>query len=113
MNAENNLEFFHDLLDSLKNPLLFADTGHVVRYLNKAAAAFYPDGNELLGRSLLDCHNPESQRSMRKILAQMEQGLEEELITDNAKRRIYMRAVRSSTGALLGYYERFEPPRGE
>jgi len=43
----------------------------------------------------------------------MKQGLDEELITDNKKYRIYMRAVRSETGTLIGYYERYEPPRGQ
>lgn len=106
-------KFFRELLDSFKNPVLFADTGHIVRYANRAAERFYPDGDKLLGRSLFDCHNQQSQQQMKDILQRMEAGLDEELITDNPKRRIYMRAVRDSSGKLLGYYERFEPPRGE
>jgi len=43
------------VLDSLKDPLLFADTEHVIRYMNKAAIAYYSEGESLLGRSLLDC----------------------------------------------------------
>lgn len=108
-----DLNFFYDLLDSFKNPVLFADTGHVVRYANRAAEQFYPDGDQLIGRSLFACHNQQSQQQMIGILRQMEVGLDETLITDNEKRRIYMRAVRSRDGSLLGYYERFEPPRGE
>jgi len=108
----NNIAFFQELLDSFKNPVLFADTGHVVRYANRAAQQFYPDGDQLIGRSLFDCHNQQSQQQMVDILQQMEAGLDEVLITDNEKRRIYMRAVRSRSGELRGYYERFEPPRG-
>jgi len=106
-------DFFRNLLDSFKAPVLFADTGHIVRYANRAAESFYPDGDKLVGRSLFDCHNEKSQRQMIAILQQMEAGLEEILITDNEKRRIYMRAVRNQAGGLLGYYERFEPPRGQ
>ncbi len=40
----------------------------------------------------------------------MRTGLEERLITDNEKHRIYMRAVRDENGQVLGYYERYEPP---
>jgi nitrogen-specific signal transduction histidine kinase len=109
----DDLEFFQDLLNSFKNPVLVADTGHIVRYANRAAEKFYPDGASLLGRSLFDCHNSQSQQQMTEILLQMEQGLEEKLITDNEIQRIYMRAVRSKEGQLLGYYERFEPPAGE
>ncbi len=98
------------LLDSLKDPLLFADTDHIIRYMNKAAIAHYDEGAALLGRSLLDCHNEESCRQMVEILAEMLDGLEERLITDNEKHRIFMRAVRDENGRVLGYYERYEPP---
>ena len=49
---------------------------------------------------------------MRSLHACRE-GLEEELITDDERRRIYMRAVRDGDGKLLGYYERYEVPRGQ
>jgi nitrogen-specific signal transduction histidine kinase len=98
------------ILDSLKNPLLFADTAHVIQYMNKAAIAHYDEGEDLLGRSLLDCHNEVSQATMVEVLDAMHAGEEERLITDNEKHRIYMRAVRDAKGRLLGYYERYEPP---
>jgi hypothetical protein len=102
--------FMKTLLDSLKDPFLFADTGHIIRYMNKAAIAHYEEGEALLGRSVLDCHNETSRRQMIEILAAMQAGLEERLITDNEKHRIFMRAVRDADGRLLGYYERYEPP---
>jgi PAS domain-containing protein len=99
------------ILDSLKDPVLFADTEHVTRYMNKAAIAHYEEGESLIGRSLLDCHNERSQQAMIEILAEMHQGLEERLITDDEEHRIYMRVVRDVGGRVLGYYERYEPPR--
>jgi PAS domain-containing protein len=102
------------ILDSLKDPLLFADTAHVTRYMNKAAVAHYEEGMSLIGRSLLDCHNERSQQMMIKILAAMQaEGLEERLITDDEEHRIFMRAVRGPDGQVLGYYERYEPPTKE
>jgi len=98
------------ILDSLKDPLLFADTDHVTRYMNQAAVEYYDEGRELIGRSLLECHNDRSQQMMVEILAAMHAGEEERLITDNKKHRIYMRAVRDQDGRVLGYYERYEPP---
>jgi len=104
--------FLAAILDSLKDPVLVADPEHVIRYMNKAAIAHYREGEALLGRSLLDCHNAESQQMMRDILTAMQHdGLEERLITDDEKHRIFMRAVRDAQGRLLGYYERYEPPR--
>jgi hypothetical protein len=99
-----------NILDSMKNPVLFADRGHTVRYMNRAAVQHYSQGEALLGSSLFDCHNANSGRIMREVFAEMEGGLDERLITDNERHRIYMRAVRDGDGGLLGYYERFEPP---
>lgn len=98
------------ILDSLKDPLLFADTAHTIRYMNRAAIAYYEEGESLMGRSLLDCHNAQSQATILEILDAMHAGLEERLITDNEQHRIYMRAVRDAEGRVLGYYERYEPP---
>ena len=103
------------LLDSMKDPVLFADMNHRILYMNKAAIAHYEEGRRLIGRSLLDCHEERSRRDIIEILAEMEAGLDERLIADNEKHRIYMRAVRDETGRVLGYYERYEPsvrPKG-
>ena len=97
-------------LDSLKAPYLFTDLNHTIRYMNAAAVANYTGGEDLLGTSLLECHNKESQKIILEIFEEMKTGLEERLITDNEKYRIYMRAVRDAEGKLLGYYERYEPP---
>ena len=102
--------FMAAILDSLKEPVLVADTEHVTRYMNKAAIAHYEEGTSLIGRSLLDCHNEQSQQMMKEILAEMHGGLEERLITDNEEHRIFMRVVRDAEGTVLGYYERYEPP---
>ncbi len=98
----------HALLDSLIEPIVFVDTNHIVRYLNKAAVLHFKEGRTLLEKSILDCHNDQSNKEIITILAKMKQGLDEQLITDNDKQRIFMRAVRDSKGQLLGYYERYE-----
>lgn len=97
------------LLDSIKDPVLFAHTQHVIRYMNKAAIGHFDDGAALLGRSLLDCHNEDSRRKIIEISAAMEIGEDERLINEDDKQRIYMRAVRDTDAKLLGYYERYEP----
>ena len=105
--------FLAAVLDSLKDPVLVADTDHVTRYMNRAAVAHYEEGESLIGRSLLDCHNKQSQQMMIEILVEMHQGLDERLITDDEENRIYMRVVRDPDGRVLGYYERYEPPGGK
>lgn len=102
--------FYISLLNSIKDPILVADTNHIVQYMNKAAIAHYSEGEKLLNTNLLKCHNEESQNMMIEILAEMQNGLKEKLITDNEKHRIFMRSVRDDKGTLLGYFERYEPP---
>ena len=100
------------LLDSFKNPVVFADTEHAIIYMNRSAIERFADngGSKIIGTSLLECHNDQSQKVMFEILAAMQNGEDERLITDSEKHRAYMRAVRDSAGNLLGYYERYEPP---
>ena len=102
--------FYESLLNSIKDPILVADTNHIVQYMNKSAIAHYSEGEKLLKTNLLECHNEESQKMMIEILIEMQNGLEEKLITDNEKYRIFMRAVRDTDGNLVGYFERYEPP---
>ena len=96
------------ILDSVTEPILFADTSHTIRYMNKAAVAHYEEGEGWLGKSLLECHNQGSQELMTEILEAMKGGESERIIADGKERRIYMRAVRGVDGRLIGYYERYE-----
>ena len=98
------------ILDSLVDPIAFCDTGHIIRYMNRAAIAHYKSGEKLLGTSLLDCHNSASCEMILNTYSEFRKGLEEQLITDNKKHRIYMRAVRDEMGTFIGYYERYAPP---
>ena len=97
------------VLDSFIDPVLVADTEHTVIYMNAAAVDHYTGGETLMGTSLLDCHNEDSQKVMIEVLAALRAGEEERLISDDEKRRIYMRAVRDEEGEVVGYYERYEP----
>ena len=99
------------LLDSLKQPFVFVDTGHVIRYMNRPAIERYRDRPAQVGRSIFDCHNEASNRKIVEVFGRLQQGLDEEIITDNQDHRVYMRAVRDRDGNLIGYYERFEPPQ--
>jgi hypothetical protein len=104
-----NADLFAAILDGLRDPVLVADPAHIICYMNRAAMAHYKEGATLLGTSLLACHNAQSQHMIHEIWEAMHHGLEEQLITDGEKVRIFMRAVRGPDGELLGYYERYEP----
>ena len=109
--AAADLELLEAFLDSLHDPFLFVDTDHVIRRMNRVAIAHYKEGESLIGRSIFDCHNERSCRVIREVFAAMQDGEEERPIADNRRHRIFMRAVRDRAGCLIGYYERYEPPR--
>ena len=108
-----NHETMAALLDSLKDPLMFVDTSHTIRYMNKAAIAHFDAGEALLGTSLMDCHNEQSQKTIIEVMAAFRTGENEQIISDTDKHRIYMRVVRDPDGEVLGYYERYAPPAKE
>ena len=99
-----------DILNSFKDPLVFVDTQHIIRYMNTAAIQHYNEGANLLNRSVFTCHNNQSKEMIRSVFSAFQAGEVERLITDDEKHRIYMRAVRDEGGQLIGYYERYEPP---
>jgi PAS domain-containing protein len=100
------------ILESIKDPLLFVDVGHIICYMNRAAIEHFDDGEALLGRSVMDCHNERSCETIRQTLTALEAGEDERLIATTETNRIYMRAVRSPDGDVIGYYERYEPIGG-
>ena len=108
----NPPEYLTALLDSLPQEVVFADGEHVIRYMNKRALACQKQGAALLGTSLMNCHNEQSQAMIRAIWARLEAGEEEVLYHDKPGLRMYMRAVRNGEGRLIGYFERRESGGG-
>lgn len=100
MDKENIIEA---ILESLPKSIVAADRNHVITYMNKAARDEHTD---LVGASLLDCHNEDSVRKIREIARRLEAG--EELITlrdEVGFIKSYFRAVRDGQGVFSGYYE--------
>jgi PAS domain-containing protein len=57
------------LLDGLQGEIVIADENIDIVYMNEVALRHYEKdgGAALIGRSLLDCHNPESGRKIREM----------------------------------------------
>jgi transcriptional regulator with PAS, ATPase and Fis domain len=106
-----NQEFFKHIVDGYNNPIVFVDTQHVIRYMNKAALKRYEKrgGAGLIGTSVFDCHREESNKKILDVLELLRDGEDEKQVTvskDNFN--IYMCVVRDGEGQVVGYYERFE-----
>ncbi len=104
-------DILNAILDSLIDEITFVDMEHTIRYMNPAAKKHYARFGDVTGQSIFLCHNEQSARRIRDIFSQLQEGVAEVLYIDDQEHQVYLRAVRDKTGKLVGYYERYAPPR--
>ena len=67
--------------------------------------------DKLIGRSLLECHNKESQEKIRQVTEWFAQDESHNIVytfyNEKQNKDVYMVALRDS-GKLIGYYEKHE-----
>ena len=101
------------ILDAYPYPIVFADCGHVIRYMNKRARYHYYEERgyrDLIGKSLFDCHrDPKSVEMIKTSVEKLKNHGNEIFLKVNARNeRIIITPVRDENGQLVGYFERFE-----
>ena len=105
-------ETYQAILDSIPHRLVFVDCDHVIRYLNRAAKAwFYAKRGhaDLVGKSLFACHKPESRDKILALYQRLCQGEDAVFVkVTKEQEKASMIAVRDAQGRLIGYWERFE-----
>lgn len=103
---------YEAILDSIPYPLVFVDTSHIIRYLNKRAKYHYYQERgykDLVGKSVFDCHKEMSKEKVMAIVEKLASHGQEVFLKVNARNeRLYVTPVRDSDGSLIGYYERME-----
>ncbi len=106
-------QMFEAILDAFPYPIVFVDTEHVIRYVNRCGRYQYNSERgypELVGRSLFDCHLYSSSREKISECANKlaNHSMEIFLGVNARNHRVYMNPVRDAGGNLIGYFERFE-----
>lgn len=101
-------KMFEMLLESLKDPFVFVDKEHIIRFANSKGKKHYAKFGDFVGKSIFDCHNEQSSKAIRNIFEKLSAGKEEVLFENKNGRRLYMRGVFNEDGTLEGYYERYE-----
>jgi len=100
------------ILDALPFPIVFVDTTHTIRLMNKRAKFHYYEERgyrDLIGKSVFDCHNETSKERILKIVETLKNhGREVFLTVAGNNERLYVTPVRNEAGELIGYFERFE-----
>ncbi|MFH0783725.1 MAG: PAS domain-containing protein [Pseudomonadota bacterium] len=108
-----NQDTYQAILDSVKNPIVFVDNDHIIRYLNRSAKVRYYEKrgySDLIGKSILDCHNSISANQITEAHDRLQKGENEVYLEPdkNQERVTVVVGVRDVGGILLGYYARSE-----
>ncbi|MDE5582358.1 MAG: fatty acid/phospholipid synthesis protein PlsX [Ruminococcus sp.] len=107
-------DFFKAVVDSDNAPVVVCDLQHTIIYMNPTAVERYKKrgGAELVGSSLLDCHNEKSNIMIKKVVEWFGKSAENNRIftfrNDRENKDVYMIALRDGEGGLIGYYEKHE-----
>ena len=100
------------IIDALPFPVIFVDSDHIVRFLNKRAKFHYYEERgyrDLVGKSIFLCHNEKSKEKVLEMVESLKNHGRELFLTVSGKNeRIYVTPVRDDDGEFIGYFERFE-----
>ncbi len=106
--------FFKSVIDSDIAPIVICDTDHTIIYMNPTAVERYAKrgGDKLIGKSLLDCHNADSNQKIKSVLEWFGKSADNNRIftfhNPKENKDVYMIALRNDSGELIGYYEKHE-----
>lgn len=105
--------FYKSIVDQDRCPIVICNLQHEIIYMNPAAVENYArrGGEKLIGRSLLDCHNPESAEKIKRVTDWFVSDESHNIVytfhNEKQNKDVYMVALRDN-GKLIGYYEKHE-----
>ena len=108
------LDFIKAVVDSDQMPVVICDLEHTIVYMNPSAAERYGKrgGYALVGRSLLDCHNADSNERIKQVVDWFNADAANNRIftfhNPKENKDVYMIALRDENSGLIGYYEKHE-----
>ena len=107
-------EVYKSVLEVDKAAVVICDLNHVIIYMNPAAISRYEKwgGENLMGQSLLNCHNDKSREMIIKVLEWFKASKDNNIIytsyNEKENKDVYMVALRNDGGELIAYYEKHE-----
>ena len=112
--SEINISYFKSIIDQDRAAVVICNLNHEIIYMNPAAVVNYGKrgGDKLIGRSLLECHNKESQEKIRQVTEWFAQDESHNIVytfhNEKQNKDVYMVALRDAEKKLIGYYEKHE-----
>ena len=107
-------EIYKSVLEADNAAVVICDLEHTIIYMNPTAEKRYQrwGGKELLGKSLLNCHNEKSKEMIIRVLEWFKKSGKNNFVytsyNEKENKDVYMVALRNDAGELIGYYEKHE-----
>ena len=105
--------FYKSIVDQDRSSIVICNLKHEIIYMNPAAVSSYAKrgGDKLIGRNVLDCHNPESREKIQQVVEWFAADESHNIVytfhNEEQNKDVYMVALRDD-GELIGYYEKHE-----
>lgn len=110
----NLTPYFKSVIDQDVASVVICNLNHEIIYMNPKAISSYEKwgGEKLIGRSLMNCHNPHSREMIEKVIRWFQESSKHNRIhtfyNEKQAKDVYMVALREEDGTLIGYYEKHE-----
>ena len=107
-------EIYKSVLEADRAAVVICDLEHTIIYMNPVAIERYAKwgGEDLMGKSLLNCHNKKSCEMIQKVIdwfkASKDNNIVYTFFNQKENKDVYMVALRNEEGNLIGYYEKHE-----
>ena len=112
-NFKQYTDFYKSIIDMDQSAIVICSLEHEIIYMNPAAISYYSKsgGEKLVGQSIMDCHNEESQNKIQRVVEWFASSTEHNLVytfyNQKQNKDVYMVALRDGD-KLIGYYEKHE-----
>ena len=104
--------YFKSIVEQDRCAVVICDLNDTIIYMNPAAKERYKKHGDIVGKSIMDCHNERSRAKIREVVAWFKQSTDNNIVFTfhNAKENkdVYMVALRDENKELIGYYEKHE-----
>lgn len=101
-------KYFKSIVDQTEEPIVICDLEFKILYMNDNAITNY--NKNLVGKSLRDCHNEQSNQKMEQILDWFKKDIKNNKVytyhSNKSNRDTYIVALRDENNELIGFYER-------
>lgn len=107
-------EIYKSVLEADRAAVVICDLEHTIIYMNPVAIERYAKwgGKDLMGKSLLNCHNEKSREMIQKVVEWFKTSKDNNIVytffNQKENKDVYMVALRNEEGDLIGYYEKHE-----